>query len=104
MKSFRKIPLNPVFPTIIQNQNTLSRQSLRTCKANAQFLHFTVPFCEVSSISVHPKIFVIQRFSHSTLFSSWETREIDVQGEYNLSHQTETKTLQKQASLKVMRL
>ena len=50
---------------------------------NSQPPNFAVSFpCKNNFHSfILPNTFVIQRFSHIKLFSSWETREIDDQGE-----------------------
>ena len=104
MKSLQKTPLKSVSPHSYRRKNP-TRQSLPSSQNNrAVQICYSSRFCETSLITFQANIFVIQRFLHSTPFSLWETRETDIQGELNLSHQRETKILHKQASLKVMRL
>ena len=82
MESFKERPLKIIFQRFIQQKSPLQRShSISQTTHSPQTLYFSFSVKITSTVSIHLNIFVIQRFLHSTLFSSWETREIDVQGE-----------------------
>ena len=65
------------------SKNTTHTEQSLIFTNNSQPTNFAVSFpCKITStFSFQQNIFVIQRFSHLTSFSSWETRERDDQGE-----------------------
>ena len=84
-----KIPLNRIirreslrnhFPHIHSKKSHAEHShSISQNTHSSQTLQFSFFVKITSTISFHQNIFVIQRFLQSTLFSSWETKEIDVQ-------------------------
>ena len=86
-KNFR----NQFFSTIIQQQ-TLAQDSHPSIAKHSR-ISFILLFIslQIICIFISLRFFKIQRFSRLTLFSPWETKEIDAQGEKNLSLQTEKK-------------